>query len=333
MSSHPRRSSSALDEEAARWVVRMHSDQVTVEEERAFAHWLADSAENRRAYDEQANTWAAIGALRSNREARRALYPLRSFSHPNLQRRGLIAAAFAAFLAFGAGAAFLSQPHASGQRYATGLGEQRRLSLSDGSIVTLNTDSVVRTEFDGRERRLWLEKGQAFFSVAHDSARPFRVFVQDNEVRAVGTAFDVRLDGENTQVTLDEGVVVVFDDATAKAAKERAPVAILKPGQQIIVCASEPMRIAWVDLRRVNAWRSGRMVLDAEPLSTAIAEINRYNARKILLADPGLNDLAVSGVFQTSHPDAFIEALIAGFPVDVVSQDATAIRLRRRAAQ
>ncbi len=161
-----------LEQEAARWVVRMHSDQVTIEDERAFARWIVESAAHRKEYDSQAATWASLGALSKDDEALKALSDLRAPVGRSLERRSMLAAAFAGALFLVAGGAAAWHSITSNQRYSTGLGEQQNIVLADGSQVTLNTDTTLRVELDGGERRVWLDHGQAFF---HRSARTVSV--------------------------------------------------------------------------------------------------------------------------------------------------------------
>lgn len=323
---------SEIEEEATRWAVRMHSDQVTREDERAFTAWLAESEAHRASYDRQIALWAGVGALRDDPSAVAALQSLRSRApEAGVGRRRLLFASAAGAAAIGGGL-FAWRSLFASDSYQTAVGEQRRIILSDGSAVTLNTDSALRVRFDQAERRLWLDRGQAFFAVEHDAARPFRVFVGEDEVRAVGTAFDIRRQGERAQVTLEEGVVAVYRDADQAEvlSAERQPDVVLWPNEQVVVAPAAPINVAMVDTRRTGAWRFGQMVLESEPLSAAVAEINRYNARQIVIGDPSLNSVAINGVFQTGRPEAFVEALVAGFPVEVILEDDKTIVLARR---
>src|SRR5262249_36104691 len=180
------------------------------------------------------------------------------------------------------------------------------------------------------------DQGQAHFIVASDRARPFRVFAGNEEVRALGTRFEVRRDGDAMKVTLEEGSVAIFREGgtqqlTAPPPASRAQ-AVLTPGQQATV-APETIHIAAVDTQRVLAWRFGQMSLDAEPLSDAIAEINRYNTRQIVLDDPRLGRMPISGLFQTGSPEAFVDAVSRLLPVEVESEDERSIRLREARQQ
>lgn len=321
-----------IDEEAGRWVVRMHSDQVTSEDERLFAAWLAESNAHGAAYDRQNSLWSGIGSLRHSSDAMEALADLREETPKprSTSRRALLAASLAGGVAVAGGGWLGWQTFFGAEAYATEIGEQRRIILADGSAVTLNTDTALRLRFTNQERRLWLDRGQAFFAVARDGVRPFRVFVGEDEVRATGTAFDVRREGERARVTIEDGSVAIYRGANVEILDAAPPAAVVEAGHQLIVAPAEHIAVAAVDVRRAGAWRFGQMVLEADALRTAVAEINRYNVRQIVIADPSLETLPINGVFQTGRPEAFVEALTLAFPVKVEREDDSTIYLARR---
>lgn len=314
MSSRDRQASAAeRPADAAGWVARMSSDQRTRDDEAALQAWLDEDPARQAAFARHADIWDAAGALAADAEARAILGQGRGV-RPHIDRRAVLG--FTAAAAAAAAVAVVAGPQIAEWRglYRTKVGESRRVTLADGSELTLDTATRVQVRFSEGERRLTLEAGQAHFRVAHDASRPFRVFVGADEVRAIGTAFDVRKDGERARVTLEEGVVAVYRD-TAK------PETILKPGQQATLAPAAPVKVAAVDVRREQAWRFGRLVLDASPLGEAVDEINRYGGRAIVLADPTMADLKVSGVFHTRRPEAFVEAMTTAFDIEVVRED------------
>lgn len=325
----------ALTEEASAWFARMHSDQVMSEDEAAFVDWLEADPRHRAAYEEVAAVWSGLGELRGRPEMRPLLAHLREGIEPRtgrrLDRRRLLQASVAGVGALGlAGAGWLGLSQFAGARtYETTFGEQRRVALEDGSTLTLNTETRVRVRFSEAERRLWLDRGQAYFIVASDSTRPFRLFVGDEEVRALGTQFEVRREGDGMKVTLEEGSVAIIRGASRQVLDGDAPAAdaVLSPGQQAVVASSETIQVAAVDTRRVTAWRFGQMALDADPLSFAVAELNRYNTRQIVIDSPELQAMPISGLFQTGSPEAFVEAVSAVLPVEVGTQDERSIHL------
>jgi len=340
--------SDTIGEVAVAWVVRMASDQRTRADEEAFRAWMEEDPAHAEAYAECAALWDDVGAMASSDEGRTTLKHLRPARRVpgQMTRRAAIfggsgiaaaAAGFAAFLEF-----------RGEQTLQTAPGEQKRFQLADGSDVLLNTDSRLRIKMARGERRIFLDRGQAFFKVAKDKSRPFRVFVGHDEVRALGTAFEVRRLGDDVQVTLEEGRVAIYRTGGAPpqtlsatpnsgavgphptSAGATEPVAVLAPGQQAVVAPAQIVAVREVDLRRTQAWRYGRMILDDSPIGDAVADLNRYGGVQIILSDPKLADIRVSGVFHTGKPDDFVRSITEAFPIEVARQDENTIVLKSR---
>ena len=205
------------------------------------------------------------------------------------------------------------------ETYETAIGGRSMASSSDGSSVTLNTDSRVEVDFSPDVRRLTLLRGQALFEVTKDS-RPFEVIAGDRRIVALGTAFDVRVDPDvGVQVTLLKGRVSVdsiVQATTVSNALWEPQRNELVPGEQLIARAHEPAVVAPVDTERVTSWREGRLVFRDEPLAQAVKEINRYNASRLFVSDDvRLRQIRVSGVFQAGRTDSFVLALETIHPV------------------
>ena len=217
--------------------------------------------------------------------------------------------------------------HHSAATYETRVGERSTFSLSDESTITLNTNSEVRVYYtdSSKVRRLKLMRGQAMFEVAKEG-RPFEVYAGDRRVVALGTAFDVKLAAyqEEVHVTLVEGLVdveaVVEDlerlDVKGSAVIETIKPTRLEPGQQLIAKPKERPIVVNADMDRATSWQHGRLVFRGDSLAQAVAEINRYSERKIVIANQsGLKNIRVSGVFATGSTRSFLEAMEAVHPV------------------
>jgi transmembrane sensor len=270
--------------------------------------------------------------LADNEEARSILLRPRAQRTPKpfMNRRtamfGGAGAAIAATLTAVAVAPMLAM-----KTYRTQPGEQRRLVLADGSDVTLDTDSELKVWLTGKQRVMVLDRGQAFFKVAKDKARPFRVFAGGDEVRALGTAFGVRRQGEGAKVTLEEGRVGIYHaKASTPARPADKPAAVLEAGQQAVLAPQAAPVVAQADMRRAQAWRSGRLILEDSSLADAAAELNRYGAPQIVIADAPTGAVRVSGVFHLRERSAFVESVTAAFPVQVVRRTDDEIVLARR---
>jgi transmembrane sensor len=338
------------EDEAYAWVVRLDSDQRTQQDEARFDQWLDEDPANGSRFEEALSFWDDLGGLKHSEEARVALGDLYDASpvqdlepERHVSRRAMMGGglALAATLA-----AVLAIPKAltSGPVfYETIKGEQRRISLADGSTVMLDTATKISVDLKSGERLIRLEQGQAFFDVASDPTRPFRVFAGTDEIRALGTAFEVRFEGGRARVILEEGKVAIFRGGAGKPvqAKSSDPMGakaadvVLEPGQEIRIASatltqptSEP-KVVPVDLSRTNAWRDGEMVFDDVPLPTAVAEVNRYGGKTIVLGDPSLVSLRISGTFHTNRPEAFVEGVTAALPVRLQRSDRSKLVLSK----
>jgi transmembrane sensor len=307
-----------ITENAAQWVIRLGSDQRTGQDEAAFRDWLEETPEHAEAFAEQQALWSDVGALSENDDAKafltRSEEPKPAFTRRRVVFGGSMAAA-------AAGLAIIGPQFLGPNRYTTARGEQKTIDLADGSVIALNTDSELTVDLSQAERRIVLKRGQAFFKVAKDRTRPFRVFAGNYEVRALGTAFDVHRIGDAAKVTLEEGSVAIFDGGTATPRVVGAkPAVILKPDQQVVMVRKAPIVVARIDPRSIAPWRYGELVLDETPLGDIVEDLNRYGGPQLVLADPSLANIRVSGVFHTGRPDLLVEALTAGFPVQVVER-------------
>ena len=194
--------------------------------------------------------------------------------------------------------------------------------LDDGSVIDLNTNSAVRVRL-GRLREVQLERGEGRFEVAPDSARPFVVTAAGANVRALGTAFTVRLRAPaQVDVLVSEGRVAIASEQVRRAPPLYANEAAVVLPNRMSVTRIEPQLLA----RRL-AWTSGRIVLQGETLSEAIAEFNRYNTRQLAF-EPSIGALRVAGSFNATDPESFAAALASAFHlrIDPFSRDAIVLR-------
>lgn len=240
-------------------------------------------------------------------------------------RRRFLAGGAAAGLAAVFGGVMVWQFSGHPQEIATVVGEVRRLRLGDGSMASVNTASKLLVTMSEDQRRIELADGEAWFQVAHDTARPFVVEAGDVRVQAVGTAFSVRRREEGLDVLVTEGVVeawVVGREAT----RIRIPA-----GNRSFVSEAAPaieVKAAPDEVDRALAWRSGELALNGESLAYAASELNRYNDRKLVIDDPALAQHPLVGYFRTDEPEKFGLAVATMLDARVV-QDGNVIRIVR----
>ena len=299
---------------AADWLVRLQAPDLDAGEALAFDAWLTEHPANPAAYDAVLAVTLEVDAA-SERIARaidaapaRRLGRGRSqaFRHGWLVAGGLAAAATIAlavmpFSAFEAGT----------QTFATAKGEHRTVKLADGSTVDLNAGSQLSVTLARNERRVVLPEGEAVFDVAADKARPFLIAAGDRTVRVVGTRFDVRRRSGLLSVTVERGVVEVRPNAEAAGAAYR-----LHPGQRLDHVEGAPgVQVSAVDPAQVFSWKSGRLIYRDQPLGEVVADLNQQFPRPILLEDPALAQIRVSGVLVLDSQDAVIRRLALLAPI------------------
>jgi transmembrane sensor len=190
------------------------------------------------------------------------------------------------------------------QHYTTLLGEVRNIPLADGSVTAINTETEVGVALTPQLRRLVVAKGEAWFQVAKDPSRPFVVEAGDARVEALGTAFSVRRRDDGAEVLVTDGAVEVW---TVGAEDRRIR---LDAGSKAFLTQGQPPQAVKAETQIANAlaWRSGQIALYGETLADAAAEFNRYNARKIVIADPELASEKVVGQFGAYDPEGFARA-------------------------
>lgn len=311
-----------IQEAAAFWDARLRSPDCTDAERAYFRAWCAEDARHRAAYDALQAALDALQAARHKPEIR----ALRDAALAPRPRKGWRVAGIAAALAIAAVAAPAAwmtlqdrggaeQPANAPVYYATTVGQQSGITLEDGSVITLNTDSRVRVTYDASQRHIVLLRGQALFEVAKEPHRPFVVDAGGKRVVALGTTFDVRLNGKDVEVTLVEGRVEIAEQAGA-GRRDTPPPVQLEMGQRLVSGTQEEPTVTKIDTGKATSWRDGFVTFEETPLIDAIAEMNRYSTVRIVAADSALMQLKVNGVFRSGQQARFAEALEEYFPVE-----------------
>ncbi|MBO9708020.1 MAG: FecR family protein [Caulobacter sp.] len=305
---------------AANWLARLNTTTVSAKTMAEFRQWRTHP-DNHDAFREIADVWTKAGEASDQPGVQAALAAALAAPKPRRQMGlragfGVATAALAASLC-----SYFVWTALAAPVYDTQVGEQRLVKLSDGSSVRLDTNTRLTVRYTGAKRQIRLDRGQAFFDVAHDPARPFLVTTDQATVRAVGTRFSVREDGRDTRVTLVQGRVEVRQGAVAPH--------YLSPGEQIVASTSLGP-VSKVDSEVATSWTTGRLVFHVVPLRQAVAEINRYSAKPVTL-DPAYNGAAtVSGAFDNTNAEAMISAVAELRDLTVERQADGSILLRQR---
>ncbi|HVT25504.1 MAG TPA: FecR domain-containing protein [Rhizomicrobium sp.] len=300
------RSASDVREQAAEWLFRAASGDWTADDQAQLDAWLLASEHHRASYWRLEAAWQEGARLAALRPASRGTAVLKRLFNVN----ALKAAAAVVLIGVGATAAYhkITTPNVS--TYATAVGGHRTLTLPDGTVIELNTDTVVSIANDLAQRRVWLTKGEALFEVKHDARHPFTVIAGNHTVTDLGTKFVVRQTSTSVEVALIEGRAQ-FESIGGSAPRSTE----LAPGE-VAVATGNSMSVTRLPVKQVTdelAWRQGLLVFDGTTLADAVAELNRYNTDKIVIRDPSLAQLRVNGTFPVHARHDFAEVARAVF--------------------
>jgi transmembrane sensor len=337
--------------EAAEWLIRLRDKEVAPQVIAEWERWLAADPNHRRAFVQVQTLWEAMGQVEalpwpsdaevlndrygaeepvaawrehahSTRPAMRVI--ARRLANGVTRHRRRVAAAAVVLIALGAGftwrAAHVLWPAVleAGMTLETNTAENRRFPLPDGSTVYLGGASRVTVTLTAEHRSLSLDRGEAFFEVAKDPARPFTVRAGAAQVTAVGTAFDVRRSGDGVLVAVTHGVVKIAAlDLPTLSVASAAGESQLHAGQ-----AAEFSRAGWsvpvtASVPSMTAWRDGRLQYSSEPLRLVVAELTRYSDVPVEIADPEVADVRVTATVFESNVRGWLEGLEQALPVKV----------------
>jgi transmembrane sensor len=327
-------------QDAARWLAALSDERCTDSEREAFLQWLRSSTQHveeflrlstiarrasRRALwpDDSVDALVAAARAASNVAPLESRIEANAAPAPRRPVRWAVAASLVLTLGVGA---FVAQPQMDGMldalrtpTYATAMGEQRSITLEDGSVIQLNSRSQVRARLSHSLRAIELAEGEAIFRVAKDPSRPFRVRVGATDIVAVGTAFNVNASDARTVVTVLEGRVRVERRAASAPRQTVAAAAFeLAVGEQLIVSpASPPLKVSLRDTEKVISWTERRLIFEDTPIAAAAAEFARYSPRTIRIEDPRLGERKITAVFDAADPASLVEFLETNDAIEV----------------
>ena len=309
-----------IEDMAAAWIIRRENGDWSEVDQAKLDAWLHESDGNKVAYWRLQHSWREANRIRSLGIRAKGISAPSRFSR--YWKAAAIAASLVLMVGFGAnmhreGAPV---PQIAAAQYETPVGGYRTVSLADGSKVELNTKTVVRAAVTTRQRKIWLESGEAFFEVAHDPKHPFVVYAGPKTVTVLGTKFSVRRDGNKVTISVLEGRVRISDDTGTSATNTTS--ATITGGVMAISQGSSTL----VTERSVNrvenalAWRAGMLNFDQERLADVVDEFNRYNSRGLVVTDAEAADMRIGGTFQASNVDAFVRLLRDAYGLKIVNE-------------
>jgi transmembrane sensor len=215
-------------------------------------------------------------------------------------------------------------PNVQSGRYVTDVGEMRRIGLTDGSEIVLNTASETLVAYTGKRRALRLTRGETFFTVAKDNPRPFLVYAGRLVVRAGGACFVIhRIDADLMHITVTEGSIeLLWSDGVSREPRRLSASQAATVGVDGVI---ETHTVSGEELQHQSAWLSGRIVFDGQPLHEAIREMNRYSHRRLVVEDSDLAEKHVMGVFRPTDTQGFLSNLQQNLDVESSSTGDTVL--------
>ncbi|MDD5277013.1 MAG: FecR domain-containing protein [Methylovulum sp.] len=324
MTSSPDQPADPILAQASRWVIRLHAADCTAAERQAFAVWLAQSERHRTMYRDVESLWQRLGGLGSTADPQ--LQAARAYLQQARRKRRRLTMprlALVASLLLAVTTAPYWWPWLAGETYRTAIGEHRHITLSDGSSIDLNTDSVVRVYDVWNARRATLERGEALFSIVHDGSNLFAVAADEGRIRDLGTQFDVYRQDNGVTVTVLEGEVAVSTD--------QGSVGSVRAGYRVGYDHEGRLSAtARTDIADAAAWREGRLVFKGQSLAEVLRQLGRYHDTGLTLRDPQLAALSVSGSFPTDNLNLALDTLAAALPVKITRTGQRQILLEPR---
>lgn len=349
-----------VEAEAGAWLVRLDGDEaLSAEECEELKVWLARSPAHDKELRALARFWGRANVLtelaipldKPAREGRRARG--REMRARRLGPVSMAAAIAAAVLFAGVAVLVVNAPStgtgvdnaASGSggdgHYATAIGQQRTITLADGSVVRLNTNTRLSVDYGERFRDIRLQWGEAHFTVAPEGERPFRVFAGNGRIQATGTAFAVHIKDGDVDVLVTEGSVEIATTGNARqptglfgdepAVDVLQVLGTLGVGQQTTIWQSgqhaaaidEIQNVEPIDIQKKLGWRDGLLTFAGDPLEQVVAEISRYTTVTVDIPDPEVRAIRIGGRIAVGETDGMIAALETNFGLRVtrIGQD------------
>ena len=321
-------------EQAIDWHMRQQDDQLSPSEQAQFEDWLNQNGEHRQTYARIQNLWQKFDDVEP--EVIRPMLGntpdfLNTSDFLNVKKprkKSLKKAATALSILF---VGFMVYQQQKPQQlwvanYQTNIGEQRTVQLPDNSTLILNTQTVVELDFTNKQRHIVLKQGELFIQVAKDQNRPLIVSTQNATARALGTQLMVQIPGEKSQSQAQAQTKVAVTESQVEACTSRQWYQ-LKPSNCVILSAGDATNIRQqtiepkqqADVAQITGWVTGKLAFDDQPLSTVIAELQRYSQFELQVSPtaPDLNNLRVSGVFPTQDTARSLELLASRLPIQV----------------
>ena len=340
-----------VDAEAGAWLIRLDGDEtLSADEREELRAWLARSPAHVKELRGLARFWGRANVLTElSIPLDKPGQAARGHAEGTRTRLGPMVAGIAAAAVLAGVAVFIATPSIGTNTdgvdkaaggvdgdgyYATAVGQQRTITLADGSVARLNTNTRLLVEYGERYRDIRLQAGEVHFTVARHVERPFRVYAVNSRIQAVGTAFAVHIKDGDVDVLVTEGSVEIAAtrDPPPAGRLDHDPaidalevLGTLQVGQQTTIWRSGQRAAAIAEIRTVEpidiekklGWRDGLLTFAGDPLEHVVAEISRYTTVTVDIPDPEVRAIRIGGRIAVGETDGMIAALETNFGLRV----------------
>jgi transmembrane sensor len=296
-----------IEQQAMLWQARLSSDLCPEADRIEFQQWLQQSPAHQKAWQDINQFWSSLDTINLDDLVEQKTHNRQFIKFKSRPVKTALALAASLLLALGL---FLPKINYYLADYNVAAGQQKQITLSDGSSILLNTNSAFSVSFNQQQRLITLHQGEAFFQVAADKTRPFIVQTSAGQVRALGTAFDVKQQDQQTQV-------IVFEHAVSITTTQGLRLEKLQTAEQLKFSADSVQTASKVNLQRAAPWHQQRMVFQDKALVDVVAELNRYRSGKIICLNDSIKNLPITGVFGIADTELALQAIEQSLPVRI----------------
>jgi len=329
---HNENQANTVSNQAREWLIYLYSGETTQKKRDEFVIWVNKNDVNRQAFSQSYKVWQTIGATDSAVEWL-VQYAIRKPASLPTKKSKTILTKSALWLSGIAASALLLVANNTVQTpktmkvmapeivFTSPIGENKTVTLSDGTAVTLAGNSSIFVDINQNERRISLRKGSAYFDVTHDSERVFSVSAQHTEVRVRGTAFEVEYSTDNElKISVQRGLVDVADLPEHGSKDEK--VVQLHPNEQLRadIHGAFINGVTHFDPETEFSWLNARLIYDNIPLKNVIVDINRYVTKPIIISDESINHLPITASFTFDQIDSVLAGLVAAYPIKLTEE-------------
>ncbi|MFA5985005.1 MAG: FecR family protein [Methylococcaceae bacterium] len=308
-------------DQAIAWIIKLQSASCTQKDRQLFADWLQQHPTHQHLFNAYNSRWQSLDRLKGQDfETRRAALQYRPHPHPAIKPWLGWSAAAIVLLALGLTAFTDNGWYGRDVHYSVALGQHESITLSDGSVMEINSDTDLNVHLSRWQRSVEISHGEVFFRVSHQPERRFVVTAANGNMIDIGTEFDVYLQDDSVLVAVQQGEVTVTTQANNSATLKQNQVVRYNRSGQLFTRNED-------SIENLTAWRQGKLIFQDKRLDQVLAELSRYHKQQVRLANPALGKLVVSGSFRIADIDSALDVIASTLAISIQRPNANTVIL------